>query len=209
MKKFLNNTEMNKIAYDTFAQKYYNDFFNEWEGKEYVDEFLHCLGGKRILDLGCGNGNFAFYAKQKGFEVKGYDISEEMIKLGKQTCPSLDISVQDITLLPKEKNLFDGAIYSYSFMHLTKQQAKNSLNSLFPNLKPKAKLCIMTCKGSGEKLVAYDEYSPNKKILFTFYEENEIIKLLSDCGFKILSMKIKHEENANVSNEDWIILAEK
>ena len=205
----MNNTEINKVAYDAFAEKYYQDFFNEWEGKEYVDEFLACLKGKKILDLGCGNGNFAFYATQKGFYVKGYDISEQMIALGKKTCPNLDMCVQDITSLPKEKKLFDGAIYSYSFMHLTKPQGKKSLISLYPNLKHNAKLCIMTCKGNGEEYVAYDEYDPSKKMLFTFYEENEIISLLNECGFKIVSMRIKYEENANVSNEDWIIIAEK
>ena len=209
MKRNINNTEMNKSAYDAFAEKYYADFFDVWEGKEFVDEFLDCLGGKKILDLGCGNGNFAYYAMQKGFEVKGYDISTQMIALGKKFCPELDISVQDITSLPKEKTLFDGAIYSYSLMHLTKPQAKKSLEGLYPNLKKGAKVCIMTCKGTGEKLVAYDEYAEDKKMLFTFYEENEIVCLLKGCGFKILSMKIKREENENVSNEDWIILAEK
>ena len=58
-------------------------------------------------------------------------------------------------------------------------------------------------------IITYDEYAEDKKMLFTFYEENEIVELLKNCGFKILSMKIKVEENANVSNEDWIILAEK
>lgn len=209
MKNIIDNIEASKNAYNSFAEKYFEEFFDDWEGKEFIDEFLQKLSGKKILDLGCGNGNFCYYATQKGFEVKGYDISEKMIQVGKSICPKLDLSIQDISSLPIEPELFDGAIYSYSFMHLTKEQGKNSLQSLHKNLKDHALISIMTCKGTGEVFIACDEFNKDKKMLFTFYEEDEIKKLLHECNYKIISMKIKHEENANISPDDWIILAEK
>ena len=103
MKNIIDNIEASKNAYNSFAEKYFEEFFDDWEGKEFIDEFLQKLAGKKILDLGCGNGNFCYYAMQKGFEVKGYDISEKMIQVGKSICPKLDLSIQDISSLLHQK----------------------------------------------------------------------------------------------------------
>ena len=40
-----------------------------------------CKG--KILDVGCGAGNHSLYLKQKGFDVKGIDISEGAIQVSK------------------------------------------------------------------------------------------------------------------------------
>lgn len=46
---------------------------------------LPCLGGKRILDIGCGMGQFVSYCIGQGAEkVIGTDISSKMINIAKQ-----------------------------------------------------------------------------------------------------------------------------
>lgn len=39
----MNNTTLNKKAYNFFADKYACSFYNDWEGKEFVDDFLKML----------------------------------------------------------------------------------------------------------------------------------------------------------------------
>lgn len=37
-----------------------------------------------LLDIGCGNGSFMLYAKKKGFDTWGVDLSEKAVKAGKR-----------------------------------------------------------------------------------------------------------------------------
>ena len=208
----MNNIEKNKKVYDYCADKYYSEYFNVWEGESFDVEFLNKLTGKKaFLDLGCGNGNLAHFAMQKGFKVKGYDLSEKRIAIGKKYNPKLDIHVMDITNIPKEKEKFDGAIYSYSLMHLTKAQAKQSLLSLNKNLKMGAVLCILTCKGKGFKYIACEDFDKSDKMFFTFYTEESITKLLNSCGYEVQNIKLKYDDSqdANVSSEDLVVFATK
>jgi ubiquinone/menaquinone biosynthesis C-methylase UbiE len=52
--------------------------------------------GKRALDVGTGTGQFAVYLANKGFEVTGVDLSEEMIATARQNAAEegLDIHLQ-------------------------------------------------------------------------------------------------------------------
>jgi len=40
--------------------------------------------GKKLLDIGCGVGRFCHAAYQHGWDVKGIDLSEKAIQIGKQ-----------------------------------------------------------------------------------------------------------------------------
>ncbi|GAV23990.1 class I SAM-dependent methyltransferase [Carboxydothermus pertinax] len=40
--------------------------------------------GKKLLDAGCGTGNYALSLAEKGFEITGIDINPEFIKLAKK-----------------------------------------------------------------------------------------------------------------------------
>jgi len=46
---------------------------------------------KKILDFGCGTGIYARILTKKGAIVKGFDVSEEMLKIAKKENPKLDI----------------------------------------------------------------------------------------------------------------------
>jgi SAM-dependent methyltransferase len=39
--------------------------------------------GKKLLDIGCGNGDFAEFASKRGFEVSGIDIDEASLNIAK------------------------------------------------------------------------------------------------------------------------------
>lgn len=60
------------------ATDYYND--EKWEFGSALSE-LQAAGAKRILDVGCGSGNFLDYLKQRmpGAELFGYDLNAELL----------------------------------------------------------------------------------------------------------------------------------
>jgi ubiquinone biosynthesis O-methyltransferase len=58
---------------------------------------LHLAGdlhGKRLLDLGCGDGTYSIAASKKGARVTGLDISESMLAAAKQRAMAMGVSVE-------------------------------------------------------------------------------------------------------------------
>ena len=61
------------------------NFLNDKVDIKYLDKFLSLLPKKaRILDVGCGPGNFTKYFLEKDFIAKGIDLSTEMIKIARK-----------------------------------------------------------------------------------------------------------------------------
>jgi|SRR5208283_1890194 len=62
------------------------------------------INGGRILDYGCGKGDFCQFLQDKGIhaEYAGFDINEKLIALAKKKFPGADFRVFDI-----EKDLLD------------------------------------------------------------------------------------------------------
>ena len=73
--------------------------------------------GKKILDIGCGPGDWSCQAAEYGAEsVDGFDIQEDMVKLAKQAAvqySSVSICVGDVVKMPYDDNTFDIALSLY------------------------------------------------------------------------------------------------
>jgi SAM-dependent methyltransferase len=98
----------NKVAetYHFFRTKKYPSgwFYNELLEMPSVFELLGNVKGKKILDFGCGTGIYAKILTDRGAIVKGFDVSEKMIKIAKRDNPKLDLRVGSGYKIPfKEK----------------------------------------------------------------------------------------------------------
>merc|ERR1712137_219120 len=134
-------------------------------GAETTEEFCQKLdlqSGQRVLDVGCGTGGSAFYmARKYGVEVRGLDLSTNMITLALENQAECELEVRrrvcfeitDITACAFEENSFD-VIYSRdTILHIEDKE------TLFANflkwLKPGGKLMISDyCRTP-------DEWSPD------------------------------------------------
>jgi ubiquinone/menaquinone biosynthesis C-methylase UbiE len=74
-------------------------------------ERLNIQPGMKVLDVACGSGNLAIIAAQKGAEVYGIDIADNLIESAKKRSEAagLDIKfeVGDAEAMPYEDNSFD------------------------------------------------------------------------------------------------------
>ena len=112
--------------YNYIAEHYHNYrtkvnpegwFFNEMLEMPATLELLGDVKGKKVLDWGCGSGIYAKLMTKKGAIVKGFDISEEMIKIAKRENPQLDLRIGSGLKIPfKEK--FDIVIASLALHYL-------------------------------------------------------------------------------------------
>ena len=71
--------------------------------------------GKKVLDIGCGLGDWACLAVECGAKsVDGFDIQEGMVELARQATAqysSVNICVGDVMDMPYDDNTFDVAIF--------------------------------------------------------------------------------------------------
>jgi ubiquinone/menaquinone biosynthesis C-methylase UbiE len=63
--------------------------------------------GARVLDVGCGSGEFCRLAAERGAEVSGIDAAEGMIEIARRLAPSADLRVGAMERLPWDADTFD------------------------------------------------------------------------------------------------------
>ena len=70
------------------------------------------LQGKRVLDVGCGDGAYALAAARQGAHVVGVDASLPMIEVARARAAGLDVEFRqaDAAALPFEDGRFDGVL---------------------------------------------------------------------------------------------------
>lgn len=103
--------------YNNFAKKY-SDIFVENNQDSITAYFRHLdipLEGKRILDLGCGDGYDLSQIKFKGASIFGIDSSEKMIELAQQKNPEAIIKLGFFEQIPFSNHMFDVVISKWAF----------------------------------------------------------------------------------------------
>ncbi|MBU2462322.1 ubiquinone/menaquinone biosynthesis methyltransferase [bacterium] len=95
--------------------------------------------GGRILDVGCGTGDFGIEAKRANLKVFGIDFVNKMIRIAKSKI-NYQLSLADAHNLPFASNSFDGIILGFSLRHL---EISVFLDEARRVLKPKGKVVIL------------------------------------------------------------------
>lgn len=62
-------------------------------------DFVESLGGRTVLDAGCGTGRVGIELARRGFEVTGVDLDAEMLATARRKAPDLDWRLADLATL--------------------------------------------------------------------------------------------------------------
>jgi ubiquinone/menaquinone biosynthesis C-methylase UbiE len=74
-----------------------------------------------ILDAGCGTGQISLPLAEMGFDVRGYDVSQEMVTIAQAKRPRrvrAHYAVADARSLPEDDNRLDAIVVSKLFQHV-------------------------------------------------------------------------------------------
>jgi len=195
------------MVYERDYAKYY-DLFNT--GKDYdievdfLERVFEKFGKKplKILDLGCGTGMHDKMLAQRGYQVTGVDLSEEMIGLAKQNVPSGNFNVGDISNFQLEEK-YDVIICMFSVLgYLTEnKQLEGFFRSCKNHLNEEGLLILDVWNGLGvmrelpssrEKIVEVD----GLKIVRTSYPKLDVQKHINHVRFNVRIF-----ENENLVDE--------
>lgn len=178
------------------------------------DDFLNILKSKkglRILDVGCGAGQFleSINTNFPGNELHGVDINPSFIEYAKKYKKGINFKIGSAYHLPYENDYFDIITAETVLHHLigstreaSKRLMKDALNEMVRVCKNDALIFIM------EDIVSYKFQSHlmffvtktlarfgitlhyfdiDKDVVVSFYTANELCESLKRCGVEIIN----------------------
>jgi SAM-dependent methyltransferase len=133
------NADMSFKDYAAYYDLIYRDKDYEKE-VDFIEEIFGEIIGKsnpkKILEVGCGTGNYTKILVDRGYKVTAIDISEDMLELAREKCDCEVIKgdISDITINEK----FDTCIAMFAVMGYLTENADiiKALNNIRKHLKP-------------------------------------------------------------------------
>jgi 2-polyprenyl-3-methyl-5-hydroxy-6-metoxy-1,4-benzoquinol methylase len=144
----------------SWLEGYFHNEHYGWDGKTWKRNFhelrtrdiavmaLGDIRGKRILDVGCGDGTYALVLSNLGAKVHGQDLSEEAIERSKRLFETFshkpDLKIGDATALQFPSESFD-CVFSADFVeHIDIEQKRKVIREIYRVLVPGGALVIKT-----------------------------------------------------------------
>ena len=143
--------------------------------------------GMRVLDAGCGTGNFSLKMAALGATVEGVDLSEPMIGYAKEKAQAssyadqLHFQVGDLYDLPFADESFDAVLSmaAFEFIH----EDRRALEEFMRVVKPGGRVLIGTITGNSDWGLEYQRHMLREDSVFhhaAFKTADEMRALLPD-----------------------------
>ena len=121
--------------------------------------------GIKVLDLGCGTGNFSIKLAKKGCKVTGIDLSDKMLTLAREKAEKENLQINYYNMNVYDLNFPDeyfDAVFSMATFEFVKDMGK-AINEIFRVCKDKGQIMIGTINQDSKwgELYASEEFQKN------------------------------------------------
>lgn len=166
--------------------KQWNEIFKN-HGKVFIEphedipkiaEIFKKNGVKKVLDLGCGTGRHLVFLAKKGFDVYGFDVAEEGVKIAKnwlkEEGQKADFKIGSIyKRLPYPDNFFDAMISISAIHHGKIEEIRKTIEEIKRILKPDGLIFINLRKRK------IREYDPKNPIIEKYGKQKATYKMIA------------------------------
>lgn len=176
-----------QTSYDRVAQQYASEYFDELSRKPFDCDLLAQFAdgvsvGGEVCEIGCGPGQIARYLKDRGVNVRGIDLSQEMIAAARHLNPDIPFEQGDMLALDLPDAALAAVVSFYSIIHLKREDVVRALKEMFRVLKPAGRLLVSFHGGEGE-LHRDEWYGQPVSIDVTLMTREEMMSFLKNAGF--------------------------
>ena len=225
-----------KDNYNQIADNFSRYRTKPWsEVKFLFDDYIK--PGDKVLDLGCGRGQFLEFLRGKNVEYIGVDFSEKLIEIAKKQDPEAKYQVADVLRLPFPDDYFNKVYAIALFHHIPSKELRiQALKEIERVLKEKG-LSIFTVwnlwqkkktrkliykfallKIFGKSKLDFEDilmdWERMKDCYFHCFTKNELRKLLEKAQFSIIKdgevlVGLERKKRPNLPNSNLYVVAEK
>lgn len=140
--------------------------------------------GRRLLDVGCGNGTFLSMAKSAGWQVVGFDIDPEAVRVARER--GLDVRVGNFAAISEPDAAFDVITLSHVIEHV--EAPRKLLVECRRLLRPGGLLWLET---PNIECVGHRKFGRNWRGLevprhLTIFSRASLVALLHGAGFSMV-----------------------
>lgn len=158
---------------------------------------------KKILVPGCGYGRNSLYLALQGFDVSGFDISDEAIKIAQKMVKGKSASVQYIhaDLLDVElSHNYDG-ILSINMLHLYDETNRKRILEIYQKILNPNGVLVLTSMSVNDPdfrkgdMIAYNTYESKKGRPIYYFDQQSMKDLMSKYFTQLVIEEIQEFEN--------------
>ena len=137
----------------------------------------------RILDIGCGMGQFLYYLNSKGYQnITGVDLSPEQVEFCQNNVtPNVLLTTDIIAFLVERPQSWEYIIFKDVIEHIPRAQVIPTLSAIFQSLAPGGTVVLATgnLASPAGMFVRYIDFTHESG-----FTENSLRQVLKAVGFK-------------------------
>jgi SAM-dependent methyltransferase len=176
-----------QAGYDSVAEHYATEFFEELKRKPFdcqlLDEFAESVRGEGLVcELGCGPGQVARYLKDRRVNMRGIDLSAEMVRVASRLNPDIPFAPGDMLALDLPDDSLAAVVLFYSIIHIKREEVTRALREMHRVLIPGGTVFLTFHGGEGE-LHRDEWYGETVSIDFRLFQPDEMTRYLEAAGF--------------------------
>jgi len=169
--------------------------------------------GMKVLDVGCGTGNFSIKLAKMGCDVTGIDISDNMLEIARKKAEAENLGIKflhmDLNDLNFIENEFDAVFSMAAFEFVDDEDAPNALEGMLNVVKKGGQVLIGTISSNSSWGELYQDESFMKNTVFEYAKfktlddmKNWNKEKLVDFGQCLFISPLSPEEDYNYEKEN-------
>jgi SAM-dependent methyltransferase len=176
-----------RACYDAVASEYAERFAGELAHKPLDRELLsrfasEVRGSGLVYDLGCGPGQTTAFLAGCRVQVRGLDLSADLLRQARQRHPDLAFDQGDMLALPLADASLAGVLAFYAIVHLSPDGLRRALAEMHRVLRPGGLLLLAFHVGEGSLHV--EQFLGHSVALdFVFFTPQVVTDELLRAGF--------------------------
>ncbi len=159
-----------------------------------------------VVDVGCGVGRVTSYLHQRGLNVRGVDLSSEMVAVARSAHPNLGFEVASMTSLPMGDASVSAAVLWYSIIHTPPTMLSEVWIELARILKPNAPVLLGFQAGDNDVVQRENAYGSAATLTWYRHNVDDVIRSAESAGFVLHTRAWRVAELANESTPQAFLI---